>query len=233
MSEESDLFLASFRVECTAQNPKGRLVPCERRSNPIEGWARITDYTNSQGRFYEENHLEEWVAWCPQAVFPGERVLVLASQNYAHLPEKIDLLMVNPTWRFSVVEAKSKDVAKNGGTPAYQIHMSQMRRYVAFLRQYLQPFPGRLAGYYRRFSERFYGQPRRLEEVLQREFGAGFLSGNGENRFQEVYLAHNFDDHAVDYFKSQTVTPVGSIRLVYFRFDPADAYIEFRERPLN
>jgi hypothetical protein len=190
---------------------------------------RITDYTNSQGRFYEENHLEEWVARSPLAIFGDERVLVVASQNYAHLPQKIDLLAVNSARRFSVVEAKIKDVAKNAGTPAYQIHMDQMGRYVSFLRPYLQPFPGRLAQYYHRFSERFYGMARRLEDDLRAAFGADFLSGQRENTFQEVYLAHNFDGNAVDYFKSQTVTPVGMIRLVYFRFDPADAYIEFRE----
>jgi len=232
MSEEPELFLSSFRVECTEQKPKGRLVQCERRTDPIEAWARITDYANNRGRFYEENHLEEWVAWCPQSIFPDDRVLVLASQNYAHLPEKIDLLVLDPAWRFSVVEAKIGNVAKSGGTPAYQIHMNQMRRYVDFLRSYLHPFPGRLTQYYRRFSERFHGQPRLLEEDLQRTFGADFLGPQRTNPFQEVYLAHNFDDHAVRYFKSQTVTPLDSIRLVYFRFDPADAYIEFRERLL-
>ena len=232
MNKDLDPFLASFRIECTEQTPKGRLMPCERRSDPIECWGRITDYTNSQGRFYEENHLEEWVSWCPQAIFPGERILVLASQNYAHLPEKIDLLAINMKWLFSVVEAKIKDVAKNGGTPAYQIHMSQMRRYVEFLRSYLQPFPGRLGRYYERFSERFHLQRRKLEEDLGATFGNDFLRGQPGTIFQEVYLAHNFDVHAIDYFRSQTITPLNLIRLVYFRFDPADAYIEFRESPL-
>ncbi len=134
MSDQADIFLASFHIECTEQNPKGHLVLCDRRTDPIEGWMRITDYTNNQGRFYEENHLEEWVARSPQAVFRDERVLIVASQNYAHLREKIDLLAVNLVRRFSVVEAKIKDVAKNGGTPAYHIHMDQMRRYVNFLR---------------------------------------------------------------------------------------------------
>ena len=232
MNRDVDPLLASFRIECTEQTPKGRLIPCESRIDPIDCWGRITDYTNSQGRFYEENHLEEWVARCPQAIFPGERILVLASQNYAHLPEKIDLLAINMKCVLPVVEAKIKDVAKNGGTPAYQIHMSQMRRYVEFLRSYLQPFPGRLRQYYERFSERFHLQHRNLEEDIRTTLGNDFLDRQLGTTFQEVYLAHDFDVHAIDYFRTQKVTPLNSLRLIYFCFDPADAYIEFRESVL-
>ncbi len=234
MASESHRFLSSFQIACKKQNPKGALLPTERRQTPGKLALRMKDYTNSQGRYYEENHLEEWVARCPDALFPGRRIHVLASQNYAHLPEKIDLLVADDQHWFDVVEIKITSVAENGGLAPYQIHEKQMKRYVQFLTWYLPPFPESLRAYYTKFSKRFYGSPRFLDVDLKAKFGDDYCQAPvSELMIRQVYLTAGFDDYAVRYFSAQPDVAAGSIRLLYYRFFPEQDYIEFWEICLN
>jgi hypothetical protein len=178
--------------------------------------------------------LEEWVARRPDALFPGRRIHVLASQNYAHLPEKIDLLVVDGQHCFHVIEMKITSVAENAGLAPYQIHEKQMKRYVRFLGWYLPPFPESLRPYYAKFSQRFYGSPRSLDEDLTAKFGDGYCrTAISEPVIRQMYLAEGFDDYAVRYFQTQPEALDGGIRLAYYRFFPEDAYLEFWEIPLN
>ena len=158
----------SFRADClsvftvegpTTGYPKGRLIPCHGNS-PVNALpSRLQDYRyDALGRHYEENHLEEWVARCPQALFPTTTADVIASQNHAHMSEKVDLLMLENRQHFVVVEVKAEVVSAHGGESPYQLYNDQLGRYVVFLRRHLAEYPQSHEDYYARFSKRFFGR---------------------------------------------------------------------------
>ena len=197
---------------------------------------RLRDYRNTRGRFYEENHLEEWVSRRPDAIFPARQSLVLASQNYYRLGEPADLLVLDDCYAFHVVEMKINRVAENGGVAPYQIHKCQMQRYVRFFQWYLRPFPESFQQDYYKFTERFLGHPHSLDADLAATFGVAYCqAGFSESPVRQIYLTEGYDDYAVDYFQDQQEVADGHVRLVYYRFYPgADGdYLEFWEIPLR
>ena len=159
-------------------------------------------FKNSRGWKYEENHLEEWIARQPNAIFGGDKVLILASQNHAHLEEKIDLLFIDTNGRFYIVELKIVDVAENGGVVPYAIYNDQMKKYVNFVNGCMDSFRDSLSDVYRRFSAEFYGTPHVLSDDLEKAFGKSSW-GLTERAVVEVYLSSDYDEYAVDYLSSQ------------------------------
>jgi hypothetical protein len=115
MNRDGHLWLSAFLIKCAPEALKGYLVPCEKLETPRRIHGRMQKHKNARGRKYEENHLEEWIARQPKALFGDNRMLILASQNHAHLEEKIDLLFIDTCGHFHIVELKIVDVAQNGG----------------------------------------------------------------------------------------------------------------------
>ena len=211
--------LSTFQIRLTDDRPKGFLVPCSAEQDRGCPAGHLTDSTNEMGRYYEENHLEEWVARCPASLFPNEDVAVIASQNYAFLPEKIDLLFAVRNHGFSVVEAKVQKVAMNGGVVPYSI-CQQMSRYVRFLTDYLADYPRSHESYFTRFSKKFYGSCRAVPDISP-------FAPNGGLRLHEVYLAEGYDNYALDYFDQHLAT--NQPRLTYYQYYPSEKVIEFWE----
>lgn len=232
MDWPSPIFLTSFAIVCSDQYPKGVLVACPRNTEHKGLPGLLTKYKNPRGRYYEENHLEEWVARQPNAVFPKEDVLLLASQNYVFLQEKVDLLFIDGAGRFHVIEVKVGKVAKNNGVVPYEIYNVQVMRYVDYLKECMDSFPASLASEYRRFSSAFYGTSHDLAEILGRKFGESFRPAQGQ-LVREVYLVAGYDNYAVEYLSSHSHEDRRSIRLIYYQFYPRGQYIEFWEVPVN
>src|SRR5262249_12321811 len=126
---------------------KGRIVSCEPYSNPgLQG--RLKQRKNCNGFTAEENHLEEWIAREPSALFAGTPVLLLVSQNYVHLRQKIDLLFMDARCRLYPVELKITRAAKSGGVVPYDLYERQMKPYLHYLEQ-----ASSLSGINPRYSE--------------------------------------------------------------------------------
>lgn len=238
-SGRRDRLLSSFRIVRSPSHRQGRPYQQTRLAAfdgppPAVLPARLKDYRNWNTHSYAESHVEEWVSRHPAALYPGQAVLVLASQNYARLGEKIDLLLLDGGWRFHVLELKAERVASNRGVTPDQIQ-KQMTRYVDFLRVELPGFPASLSGYYAQFTTEFLGSPLDLTESLRREFGEAFLPPSKPPVLCRTFLTEGYDDAAVDHFRARQRHEDGPIRLVYFRFypDPEGHRIEFWEVPLS
>jgi hypothetical protein len=196
----------------------------------------LKEHRNWNGHSYAESHIEEWVSRCPQALFPGRRGHVLASQNYAHLPEKIDLLFLDDRHQFHIFELKAEPVASNRGVTPDQIQ-GQMNRYVDFLRRQQLPLPASFREYYAKFSRQFLGSPHDLTTDLRHIFGEAYLHvPRASLVLCRTFLTEAYDNSAVDYFSARQQQGDGPIRLVYYRFyccaEVQRHFIEFWEVPL-
>jgi len=218
--------ISTFRIagdEPRRGRSKGRIVPCEAISE--SGFpGRITQYKNYRGFSYEENHLEEWIARQPSALFGPEPVLLLASQNYVHLRVKIDLLFVDSSSNLYPVEIKVVRVAKNGGVVPYDLYERQMKPYVEFLKgvRHLRD----LDPQYARFAAAFGGAAVQLDERFRTAFGHS-PTEKLDSPVREVYVAERFDTYAIDYFEHKSKEDRRSVRLVAYKFFPKDDYLEF------
>jgi hypothetical protein len=131
--KRTDQLLGSFEiVPCQNYQPgrpyqQTRLVACAQLRSDEKFCDRLKSYRNWNGHWYNERHVEEWVARTPAWLFPNQAVHVLASQNYAHLGGKIDLLLLDDRNQFHVVEIKAERVASNRGVTPDEIE-GQMSR---------------------------------------------------------------------------------------------------------
>jgi hypothetical protein len=221
-----EYLISTFRIagdEPGRGRSKGRIVPCEAISESgLPG--RITQYRNYRGFSYEENHLEEWIARQPSALFGPEPVLLLASQNYVHLRVKIDLLFVDSSSNLYPVEIRVVRVAKNGGVVPYDLYERQMRPYVEFLKgvQHLSD----LDPQYARFAAAFGDTAPQLTEQFRMIFGLP-AADNLRSPIREVYVAEGFDPYAIEYFERKSKEDSRSVRLVEYKFFPEKHYLEF------
>jgi hypothetical protein len=237
--QRGDRLLSSFQIVRSPSYRQGR--PYQQTKllafdgPPLDALpARLKDHRNWNGHSYAESHVEEWVSRHPAALYPSQAVHVLASQNYARLGEKIDLLLLDRSWQFHTLELKAERVAGNRGVVPDQIQ-GQMTRYENFLRSELPHFPSSLSGYYAQFTGEFLGSALGLIESLRQEFGEAFLCSRTEPLVLcRTFLTEGYDDYAVDYFRARQRQGDGPIRLLYYRFFPAadDHRIEFWEVPL-
>ena len=221
-----DRLLSSFEIVRSQEYRRGRphqqtrLMAFEGLPPSASFSAKLKNFRNWNGHWYAEDHVEEWVSRSPQALFPGRTVHVLASQNYAHLQEKIDLLFLDDRQELHVLEVKAEHVASNRGVPPDQI-WGQMNRYVGFLRSERLPFPTSLENYYSEFSTRFVGSPHELASDLQQTFGQAFSPVSTASLVvRRTFLTEGYDDYAVDYFRACQQRGDGPIRLLYYRFCP-------------
>ena len=202
---------------------KARIVPCEAISKP--GFpGSIKQSRNYQGFSYEENHLEEWIARQPSALFGSESTLLLASQNYIHLRVKIDLLFIDSSSNLYPVELKVARVAKNGGVVPYDLYERQMRPYVEFLEgvEHLSS----LDRQYIRFANAFGNTAPDLANQFKMTFGhapAEIVCG----RIREIYVTEGYDASAIEYFDRRSKEDNRCVRLVEYKFFPKNNYLEF------
>jgi len=240
--ERSDHLLGSFEIARFPECPQGRpyrqtrLTTFEDTPAGAKFVAKLKDCRNWKGHWYAESHVEEWVSRSPRTLFPGRAVHVLASQNYAHLAEKIDLLFVDDHKQFHVVELKAERVASNRGVTPDQI-WGQMNRYIDFLRMELPPFPVSFRSYYGQFSRQFLGSAHDLSTDLHQIFGEVFFpAASTSPTFCRTFLTEGYDDDALDFFRARQQQGDGPIRLMYYRFyfhPGTDRHsIEFWEVPL-
>jgi hypothetical protein len=202
---------------------KGRLLPCEALSEPgFQG--RLVQHKNYRGRNYEENHLEEWIARQPSSIFGATPVLLIASQNYTHLPVKIDLLFVDARCQLYPIEVKVVRAAKNGGVVPYDLYERQMKPYTEFLNGVSHL--GALDSQYVRFANEFNGVANTLAEAFSIKFGRR-PSENLTYPSSEIYVAEDFDTYSVDYFERRSKEDGRNVRLICYKFFPNEKYIEF------
>jgi hypothetical protein len=218
--------ISTFRIvgdERGSGKTKGRIVPSEAYGDPVLP-DRLTQHANYRGFSYEENHLEEWIALQPSALFGPEPVLLLASQNYVHLPVKIDLLFVDASTRLCPVEIKVVRVAKNGGVVPYDLYERQMKPYVEFLEgvQHL----GDLDPQYARFAVALGGEAVQLDERFRATFGHN-PTEKPASPIREIYVAEGFDAYAIDYFERKSEEDKRTVRLVAYKFFPNNNHLEF------
>jgi hypothetical protein len=241
--ERADRRLGSFEVvrfpECQQGRPnqQTQLTTFEDTTVGVKFATRLKDCRTWKGQWYAESHVEEWVSRSPKKLFPGRAVHVLASQNYAHLGEKIDLLFVDDRHQFHVVELKAERVASNRGVTPDQI-WGQMNRYVDFLRTELPPFLVSFRNYYGQFSRQFLGSIHDLSTDLQQIFGETFFPvADTSPTFYRTFLTEGYDDDALDFFRAREQQGDGPIRLMYYRFyfHPGSERhsVEFWEVPLS
>ena len=218
--------ISSFSIvsdEHGSTRMKGRLVPCEPVAEP--GFQdRLTQHKNYRGFSYEENHLEEWIARQPAALFGIRPVLLLVSQNYVHLRVKIDLLFVDADCRFYPVELKVVRVGKNGGVVPYDLYERQMKPYVNFLAGIRSLSD--LDSNYIRFNGLFNGLTSHPAEDFAGKFGK-LLPETASPVIHEVYVAQDFDSYAVEYFTRRANEDERTVQLVSYKFFPKTNYIEF------
>ena len=214
--------LSAYRIAHSPEHPKGILMPIDGSSVPPTHGPLSSTISPLLGRTYEENDLEEWIARRPASIFPDDGVEIIASQNYAHMIVKVDLLFLGPAPAFFVVEVKNCDVRRNGGVVPYDIYNRQMGSYLDFLRPYLDGYPDSHQNYYERFSRKFYGSPRSLPAPAHdiRQQAPHII---------EVYLASGYDDYAIDYILTQAQHDNRQARLVFYRFFAAERLISFHE----
>jgi len=187
--------------------------------------ARLQNYTNPWGDFYEESHLEEWIAREPGSIFKEREVMILASELYVYLQEKLDLLFVDRECQFYIVELKIEPIGRPGILP--QRVYSQMSRYVRFLRSSKIRY---LNTCYARFARRFYGKEYELSEQLQEFVGREIDSETRVNpHIHTVYVGESFDDHATAYLLRKGQQEDTIVRLIRYRFYPQQDCIEFWE----
>ena len=241
--ERGDQLLWSFEIVRFPEYQQGRpyqqtrLMAFEGPPPATRFGTKLKDCRNWKGHSYAESHIEEWLSRSPTVLFPGRAVHVLASQNYAHLEEKIDLLFLDDRHQFHVFELKTERVASNRGVTPDQI-WGQMNRYVDFLRRELLPFPASFRDYYAQFSKQFLGAPHDLTIDLREIFGeAYFFVPNISPILCRTFLTEGYDDHAVDFFRDRQQQGDGPIRLMYYRFYLCTRterhYIEFWEVPID
>jgi len=202
---------------------KGRLVCCKQIIDP--GFAdRLVQHKNYRGFSFEENHLEEWIARQPSALFGPVPILLLASQNYIHLRVKIDLLFSDANCRMYPVEVKVVRVGRNGGVVPYDLYERQMNPYVEFLKQIR--CLGDLDPQYVRFATLFDGAPTHLSDDFVRKFGRPPCE-SVNSQVHEVYVAQEFDEYALEYFTRRSNQDGRTVQLVSYKFFPQNNYIEF------
>jgi hypothetical protein len=223
LCKRTDHFLGAFEiVPCQEYRPgrpyqQTRLAACEKLSAD-RFCDRLKRHRNWNGHWYAESHVEEWVARQPALLFPNQTVHVLASQNYAHLTEKIDLLLLDDRNQFHIVEVKVERVASNSGITSDQIE-GQMSRYVKFLQLELPSFPDSLSTYYEQFSAQLHGSSHDLATDLQETFGQVFRPlADQALVLNRTFLTEGYDEDAIDSFSSSHLNGRGPIRLVYYQF---------------
>ncbi len=213
--------LSAYRIAHSPEHPKGILMPIDGGSVPPTH-GPLSSAISPIGRTYEENDLEEWIARRPASLVPTDAVVIIASQNYAHMRVKVDLLFLGPAPVFFVVEVKNRDVRRNGGIVPYDIYNRQVGSYLATLRPYLARYPDSHQDYYGRFSRKFYGSPRSLPT-------SAHDIGQQVPHIIEVYVASGYDDYAIDYILTQAQHDHRRARLVFYRFVAAERLISFHE----
>jgi hypothetical protein len=222
MSDRISAFTITADEEGSGRS-KGRLLSCEPLSAP--GFQdRLVQHKNYRGWSYEENHLEEWIARQPSSIFGTTPVLLIASQNYIHLPAKIDLLFVDARCRLYPIEIKVVRAAKNGGVVPYDLYERQMKPYTEFLNGVSHL--GALDSQYVRFANAFNGAANTLAEAFSIKFGLP-PSENLTYPSSEIYVAEGFDTYSVDYFNRRSKEDGRSVRLISYKFFPKEKYIEF------
>jgi hypothetical protein len=234
-----DQLLSSFEIIPSQEYERGRPYQQTQltafRGSPPRLGAKLKEFRNWNGHWYAEDHIEEWVSRSPQALLPGRTIHVVASQNYAHLPEKIDLMLLDDRHQLHVLELKAEQVASNRGMPPARVQR-QMNRYVDFLQREKQPFPASFANYYDKFSRRFLGSPHDLLTDLRQTFDEAFFSVPCTSLVLcPTFLTEGYDDRAVDYFRACHLQGGPPIRLIYYRFFCCPGldrhFIEFWEIP--
>ena len=230
MSEEQawpDQLLSSFEVIRSSQYQQGRpyqqthLTKVDRLPSSAVGPLRLKDFRNWNGHWYAESHVEEWVSHCPEALFRSQAVQVIGSQNYAHLPEKIDLLFLDAKQQFHIVEVKAERVASNRGLAPDRI-WAQMNRYVDFIRNEVLPYPATHEKYYVQFAAQFLGSCHDMLDHVRSSFTKTFPIGSAA--IVRTFITEGYDDDAVSYFRNrQNDEPT---RLIYYRFYRCTGEIE-------
>lgn len=233
-----DQLLSTYEVVRSARQEEGRpyqqtsLTKAQRLPLSVTGPLRLKDFKNWNSHWYAESHVEEWVSRNPETLFGDQAVLVVGSQNYAHLPEKIDVLFLDAELRFHVVEVKAEHVAFNRGLTPDQLCM-QMNRYVHFILTEMLPYPSIVEKYYGNFTSKFYGYRRNLIEDFNRFSGKPFAISSAS--VVRTFVTEGYDPTAVSYFRNRHDGP--GTRLVYYKFYVSAGYvqrhfIEFWEVPL-
>jgi hypothetical protein len=169
--------------------------------------------------------LEEWIARQPAALFGSRPMLLLASQNYAYLRFKIDLLFIDAKCRLYPIELKAERVAKNGGVVPYDLYQRQVKPYVDFLKglEHLSD----LDRQYLRFSTLFNGHASHLADDFALKFGSPPWD-NFTDRIDEVYVAEDFDTYAIEYFESESKKDGRRVHLIKCNFFPNTSQLEFQ-----
>lgn len=210
---------------------KEMLRTCSKNDN-LGVFSRLKLCKNKEERFYEENHLEEWISREPSSIFQDQKVMIVASQNYVFLQERIDILFLNQNCEFVIVELKVEPVVRTGVVTPYKIYDEQMEKYVKYV-QRASVFQ-RFHRYYSRFSAKFYGSTRNLYDQIN-DVLAGHVQGNTavSARIHEVYVSELFDEYAVDYILDKGRQDGRNVRLIRYKFYPQSIdqndYIEFWE----
>jgi len=138
-------------------------------------------------------------------------VLLRVSQNYCHLPVKIDLLFVDAKCCMYPVELKVVRIAKNGGVVPYDLYERQMKPYVEFLNA--TRHLGGLDRQYVSFTKRFNGAASRLVDDFAAKFSRQPCD-NAASPIREIYVAEDFDTYALECFSGKSSTDGRSVRLV-------------------
>ena len=233
----SDSLLSRFEILPNEQFERGRPYQ-QTRLSPYDGeltgipHRSLKAHRNWNGHWYAESHVEEWIARHPEAIFRNKKPIVRASQNYVHLPEKIDLLLEDSERRLFIIEIKAVSVGRRNGIAPDQIR-SQMRRYVTFLNSLILPGESMLAMYSVKFRKTF--KTDSTEDYFQ---GVEWplTSASVEPSISQMFLTEGYDDYAVRSLLDPSATRDTSVRLVYFRFycDPEERrhFVEFWESNL-
>ena len=202
---------------------KGKLKICSKHVNP--GKHRpLKLYSNRKNHRYEENYLEEWIAREPSALFPDQEVMIIASQNYIFLQEKIDLLFLNQDSEFQIVELKIEPI-----TP--HTIWEQVQRYTQFLLRIDDPYI-HFSSYYSRFSEKFYGHSydfsQQVEKCCEKKLDI-------PPQICKIYVAECSDEcsdeYSVNFLFEKGQQEKNKVRCIFYKFFPQDDvhYIEFWE----
>ena len=228
MEGYDEKLISSFKIVSEysdrVEKRRGRLVSTD-NTDIQNAPARLQHYGNPSGDFYEERHLEEWIAREPLSIFGDRKVLIVASQAYVYLQEKIDLLFVDQNCQFHIVELKIEPIGRH--KLESQKLYGQMRRYVEYVKsQKIKYFNA----CYRRFAKRFYGRECELSEQLHTFLGRAV---DGEARINPevyvVYVGESFDEFAVTYLLRRAHEDKAKARLIYYKFYPQQQCIQFWE----
>jgi hypothetical protein len=233
----SDSLLSRFEIVPNERFERGRPYQ-QTRLNRYDGeltaipHRSLKAYRNWNGHWYAESHVEEWIARHPEAIFPNQKLIVRASQNYIHLPKKIDLLLEDSERRLFIIEIKAASGGRRNGIAPDQIR-SQMRRYVTFLNTLILPGGLPLATYSVKFSK-----------IVMTDSTEDYLhsvewplnSAPVGPPISQIFLTEGYDAYAVNSLLDSNATRDFPVRLLYFRFycdsEERRHFVEFWESRL-